>query len=80
MADDGSMKNDKRQESLAAINTSSEVRLILISFKAGSTGEYASYTYVEALLILRTEPDLLQQCHFDGSVVEPCVSRCIGGR
>jgi SNF2 family DNA or RNA helicase len=39
------MKNDKRQESLATINTSSEVRLILISFKAGSTGEYGRYTW-----------------------------------
>lgn len=36
--DDGSMRNDKRQESLETIKTSSTVRVILISFKAGSTG------------------------------------------
>lgn len=35
---DGSMRNDKRQESLETIKTSSTVRVILISFKAGSTG------------------------------------------
>lgn len=35
---DGSMKNDKRQESLETIKTSNTVRVILISFKAGSTG------------------------------------------
>lgn len=35
---DGSMKNDKRQESLETIKTSATVRVILISFKAGSTG------------------------------------------
>lgn len=36
--DDGSMRNDKRQESLAKIKTSPDIRVILISFKAGSTG------------------------------------------
>jgi SNF2 family DNA or RNA helicase len=32
------MRNDKRQESLEKIKTDPTIRLILISFKAGSTG------------------------------------------
>ena len=36
--DDGSMRNEKRQESLDTIKLSPQVRVILISFKAGSTG------------------------------------------
>lgn len=32
------MSKDKREESLEKIRTSKSVRLILISFKAGSTG------------------------------------------
>ncbi|KAJ9112340.1 hypothetical protein QFC19_000760 [Naganishia cerealis] len=35
---DGSMPNDKRQIALEAINNDSRVKVILISFKAGSTG------------------------------------------
>ncbi|WWC86455.1 uncharacterized protein L201_001332 [Kwoniella dendrophila CBS 6074] len=35
---DGSMKNDKRQESLDKIKNHSGTKVILISFKAGSTG------------------------------------------
>nr|WVH01933.1 SNF2 family N-terminal domain [Naematelia aurantialba] len=35
---DGSMRNDKRQEALEQIKSSPDVRVILISFKAGSTG------------------------------------------
>ncbi|ORY23357.1 SNF2 family N-terminal domain-domain-containing protein [Naematelia encephala] len=35
---DGSMRNEKRQESLEKIKSSPDVRVILISFKAGSTG------------------------------------------
>ncbi|WWC66176.1 uncharacterized protein I206_100077 [Kwoniella pini CBS 10737] len=35
---DGSMRNDKRQESLNKIKNHPETRVILISFKAGSTG------------------------------------------
>ncbi|RXK39749.1 hypothetical protein M231_02942 [Tremella mesenterica] len=35
---DGSMRDDKRQASLETIRSSSTVRVILISFKAGSTG------------------------------------------
>lgn len=35
---DGAMKNDKRSEALHTIKTDPSVRLILISFKAGSTG------------------------------------------
>lgn len=35
---DGSMKNDVRQQSLETIKSSTTVRVILISFKAGSTG------------------------------------------
>ena len=40
-ADDGSMRNDKRQEALATIKKSTRVRVILISFKAGSTGTFS---------------------------------------
>lgn len=36
---DGSMRNDKRQEALEKIKTDDNVAVILISFKAGSTGE-----------------------------------------
>ncbi|WVO16853.1 hypothetical protein L204_104539 [Cryptococcus depauperatus] len=35
---DGSMKNDQRQGSLEKIRSHAEIRVILISFKAGSTG------------------------------------------
>ncbi|ODO05828.1 hypothetical protein I350_04889 [Cryptococcus amylolentus CBS 6273] len=35
---DGSMRNDKRQQSLQAIKNDPVVKVILISFKAGSTG------------------------------------------
>ncbi|WRT64369.1 uncharacterized protein IL334_001301 [Kwoniella shivajii] len=35
---DGKMKNDKRQESLEKIKSRADIRVILISFKAGSTG------------------------------------------
>jgi SNF2 family DNA or RNA helicase len=39
--DDGKMHNDKRQKSLNSIaDEKSDVRVILISFKAGSTGEF----------------------------------------
>ena len=38
LPDDGSMRNDKRQEALEKIKTSVSTRVILISFKAGSTG------------------------------------------
>ena len=38
IADDGKMRNDKRQESLELIKSSASIRVILISFKAGSTG------------------------------------------
>lgn len=38
-ADDGSMTKDHREASLERIRTSKNVRVILISFKAGSTGE-----------------------------------------
>lgn len=37
-ADDGSMTNDKRQVALEAIKNDPRVAVILISFKAGSTG------------------------------------------
>ena len=36
--DDGKMRNDKRQEALETIKTSTSIRVILISLKAGSTG------------------------------------------
>lgn len=38
MKDDGSMTNDKRQVALEAIKNDPRVAVILISFKAGSTG------------------------------------------
>ena len=38
LADDGSMKKDHREESLAKIRTDKKTKVILISFKAGSTG------------------------------------------
>jgi len=38
--DDGSMRNDKRQDALEKIKTSTTVRVILISFKCGSTGKH----------------------------------------
>lgn len=37
-ADDGSMRNDKRVEALDKIRADPAIRVILISFKAGSTG------------------------------------------
>ena len=38
--DDGSMQKDKREASLEKIRSSKTTRCILISFKAGSTGEF----------------------------------------
>lgn len=40
LADDGSMPQPKREEALQMIKGSGSVRVILISFKAGSTGSY----------------------------------------
>ena len=40
--DDGSMSKDHREASLEKIRSSKTVRVILISFKAGSTGERAN--------------------------------------
>ena len=37
--DDGSMSKDKREASLEKIRSSMSTRVILISFKAGSTGK-----------------------------------------
>jgi SNF2 family DNA or RNA helicase len=37
------MRNDKRQESLDRIKNDPNVKVILISFKAGSTGESFSF-------------------------------------
>ena len=39
--DDGSMSRDKREASIQKLNTSTSVRVALISFKAGSTGKLA---------------------------------------
>lgn len=39
IVDDGSMRNEKRQEALETIKTSPSIRVILVSFKAGSTGK-----------------------------------------
>ena len=36
--DDGSMRADKREQALEAIRSKSQIKVILISFKAGSTG------------------------------------------
>lgn len=36
--DDGSMRKDKREESLQKIREDKSTKIILISFKAGSTG------------------------------------------
>jgi SNF2 family DNA or RNA helicase len=36
--DDGSMRADKREQALEAIRNKPEIKVILISFKAGSTG------------------------------------------
>jgi hypothetical protein len=41
--DDGSMSKDKREASLEKIRNSKSTRVILISFKAGSTGKLYSY-------------------------------------
>ena len=38
--DDGSMSKDQREAALTTIRTSGSVRVILISFKAGSTGRF----------------------------------------
>lgn len=40
VTDDGSMAKDKREMSLAKIRESRSTKVILISFKAGSTGEF----------------------------------------
>ena len=42
IVDDGSMPKDKREASLEKIRNSKTTRCILISFKAGSTGEFTS--------------------------------------
>jgi len=50
--DDGSMVDAKRQISLEAIKSDPDTKVILISFKAGSTGEsltLSSYSLAEAL-------------------------------
>lgn len=58
--DDGSMRNDKRQEALETIKTSKSVRVILISFKAGSTGQFGMLDVVAAQSHdCRLEPDVL---------------------
>lgn len=38
--DDGSMRKEQREESLEKIRTNKSTKCILISFKAGSTGEW----------------------------------------
>ncbi|GFZ45489.1 Hydrolase acting on acid anhydrides to facilitate cellular and subcellular movement [Saitozyma sp. JCM 24511] len=40
---DGSMRNDKRLDALESIRSNPEIRVILISFKAGSTGKSAEH-------------------------------------
>lgn len=45
-SDDGSMRNDHRQISLAKIRDDPKTRVILISFKAGSTGMSPSLNWV----------------------------------
>lgn len=80
-ADDGSMPNDKRQESLETIRSSTTIRVILISFKAGSTGKFLFALSLEsAVLIERLKSYLLQQRHLDGFVVEPSVKLLVLAR
>lgn len=49
-SDDGSMRNDHRQESLAKIRDDPKTRVILISFKAGSTGVSPPFNGVAKVL------------------------------
>lgn len=72
------MRNDKRQEALEKIRSSKDIRLILISFKAGSTGRSTSAFIPPRLTAHRSEPDVLQQRHPDGPLVEPGVGDCLG--
>ena len=66
------MRNDKRQESLEKIKNDPDTTVILISFKAGSTGESLMPSYGR-ILIGRFESDLLQQRCPDGPMVESSV-------
>jgi hypothetical protein len=45
ITDDGSMKKDDREKALTKIRESSTTRVILISFKAGSTGTLSVIVY-----------------------------------
>lgn len=70
------MRNDKRLEALETIKTSTAVRVILISFKCGSTGEafFHGFRTVPDRLTTRPQLDVLQQRRSHGSLVESCVS------
>lgn len=57
--DDGSMSKDKREASLEKIRNSKTTRCILISFKAGSTGELCGFCVVlqfSTVLVFRGIP------------------------
>jgi hypothetical protein len=71
------MRNDKRQESLEKIKTDPIIKVILISFKSGSTGESLYIIIAKALQQAdrsRSQPYRLQQRSLDGPLVEPSVS------
>lgn len=65
LPDDGSMRKDEREASLEKIRNSASTKVILISFKAGSTGTF--YTTKRWHWILmecgRFESHGMQQCH-----------------
>jgi len=62
LADDGQMSKVHREASLEKIRTSKSTRCILISFKAGSTGEFGRKIYINVCIncCIRTQLDCLQ--------------------
>lgn len=71
--DDGSMTSDQREKSLEKIRESKTTRVILISFKAGSTGLFFDHSILYNIyFFLRFELDSLQQCYSRGPLVESC--------
>lgn len=46
--DDGSMKKEDREKSLDAVREKKSVKVILISFKAGSTGSQLHFSHAPA--------------------------------
>lgn len=64
----------EREAALAKIKNKPDVQVILISFKAGSTGKCPLHGECSLLnrLVPRAQFDVLQQCDLSRSVVEPC--------